>query len=177
LFLGLCVVLSSCQQAEELVPVGGRLSALMGEGPPPGYIGRIVGPIDGDIPAQYVGLTNPFTPQDQQALIAGQRVYLSGAGMLSCVFCHGGGGRGDGPRAFSLDFRPADFAAPPMLNVFREHQDYTFWWVSDGVNQTVMPSFKDIMSETERWQVITYAWYLGEQKRESALNRPNLGAP
>lgn len=126
---------------------------LTGEGPPPGYVG-------GDIPDQYRGLRNPFTLEDQQALEAGRRLYHAYA--PSCAACHGDGGRGDGPMAPYLEPQPADFAAPLMLRALREHQDYLFWWVSEGVPRTAMPAWKERMSETERWQVITYAWYLGE---------------
>ncbi len=155
------LVLVACAPAQELVPVGGRLTTLTGEGPPPGYIG-------GNIPDRYRGLRNPFTLEDQAALAAGRRVYLEGVGKLSCVVCHGEDGRGNGPRALYMDPRPADFAAPPMQEAFRQHQDYVFWWVSEGVPRTVMPAFEDVLSETERWQAITYAWYLGEQASKSA---------
>lgn len=132
------------------VPLGEQLE----EGPPPGWIG-------GDIPSQYRGLRNPFGLGDATALAAGEQLYHSHD--PSCATCHGNDGRGSGPMAPYLEPSPADFAAPSMLYAFREHQDYVFWWVSDGVAETPMPAWKDIMSETERWQVITYAWQLGEQ--------------
>ncbi len=126
----------------------------LGEGRPPGYI-------TGNIPAEYAGRRNPFDWQDAAARQAGQQAYFSGT--LSCGVCHGGAGRGDGAKAPYLDYTPADFAAPPMVNAFRQHQDYVFWWVSEGVPQSSMPGFKELLSETERWQAITYAWSLGEQ--------------
>ncbi|MHB0867919.1 MAG: c-type cytochrome [Chloroflexota bacterium] len=126
------------------------------EGPPPGYIG-------GDIPRQYRGLANPHGLEDRQALAAGRSIYLT-----RCARCHGDDGRGNGPQAPYLEPAPANFSTPPMLNAFRSHQDYVFWWVSDGVAETGMPAFKDELSETERWQAITYAWYLGEQAAGSA---------
>ncbi|MHB1414520.1 MAG: c-type cytochrome [Chloroflexota bacterium] len=148
--------LSACESAEQLRPVRGRLTTLVGEGIPPGYI-------SGEIPPQYKGLTNPYTLQDQAAVTAGERVYLGGAGPLSCAFCHGAAGRGYGPRALYIDQRPPDYASEQMLNMFRNHADYAFWHVSEGIDKTVMPAFKDLLTEDERWQAITYAWYLGEQ--------------
>lgn len=144
------VVLPSCTA---LVP-------LMGEEWPPGYTGM-------EIPAVYRGRHNPFTPSDARTVTAGRELYH--AFQVSCASCHGEDGRGDGPLASNLDLPPADFAAPPMLNAFRNHQDYVYWWVSEGVPPTQMPGWKDRMSETQRWQVITYAWYLGERAAKAAL--------
>jgi len=153
-FLVLAVVaaaiIASCA-APPLSPRESPLGTLQGEGQPPGYI-------SGNIPPEYQGLRDPFTLSDRQALEAGRGIYE-----VHCADCHGSQGRGDGPKAPYLEPRPADFAAPPMLAAFREHQDYVYWWVSEGVVQTSMPAYKDRLSETERWQVITYSWSLGER--------------
>lgn len=151
------LALSACESAEELQPVRGRLTTLQGEGIPPGYI-------SGDIPAQYKGVTNPYTLQDETAVAAGQRIYLGGAGPVSCVFCHGASGRGFGTRALYIDMKPPDFAATQMLNEFGNYPDYAFWRVSEGIDKTVMPAFKNLLTEDERWQAITYGWYLGERQ-------------
>jgi cytochrome c553 len=120
------------------------------QGPPAGFTSPA-------IPPEYVGLRSPFTLDDPIALEAGRVLYLA-----HCTACHGENGRGYGPRAFQLEPLPADFAAPPMLNAFRNHQDYVFWWVTEGVPQTAMPAYELILSDVERWQVILYSWYLGE---------------
>jgi len=137
-----------------LLPSCVAIVPLTSEWPPPGYI-------SGEIPSEYAGLRNPFALQDERALDEGAGVYRSG--LLACLSCHGANGRGTGPRWTYLDVYPADFAAGPMLNAFRQHQDYVYWWVSEGVPPSEMPAYKDILSPTERWAVITYAWYLGEQ--------------
>ena len=148
LLLALCVLpaLTACDR----IPFQG--AALMGEGRPPGYVG-------GDIPEEYSGMKNPFTPDDRQAVAAGASLYI--AYTYSCASCHGVDGRGNGPMASYLDFGPADFASGPMLDAFRDSQDYVFWWVSEGVTKTQMPAYKARLTETERWQVITYSWFLG----------------
>lgn len=125
---------------------------LIAEGPPPGYI-------SGNIPDQYKGKRNPFSPSDVAAVSAGARLCTTFT--YSCTSCHGTTGRGDGPMSTYLDFKPADFSAPPMQAAFRDHQDYVFWWVSDGIPKTQMPSFRGRLTETEIWQVITWVWYLG----------------
>ncbi len=148
-------LLTSCQH----VPV--QPNPLVGEGEPPGYI-------DGQIPARYQGLRNPFSVTDQAALAEGSRLYNSY--QPSCGNCHGFSGQGDGPLWPRMEPMPPSFGAPPLLTAFREHQDYVFWWVSDGVVKTVMPSYSR-MTETQRWQVITMAWFLGEGAAQNPINR------
>lgn len=149
-------LLTSCNQ----VPV--EPHPLVGEGEPPGYI-------DGQIPDRYKGMRNPFTLQDTAAYAAGAGFYL--AYEPSCATCHGTSGRGDGPLVPYLEPRPADFGAPPMLNAFRNNQDYVFWWLAEGVPKTVMPSYRERLNDTQIWQVMIYAWYLGEQAAQHPTTR------
>ena len=127
-------------------------AALAGEGPPPGYI-------SGTIDMRYRGMRNPFSPNDPLVLVAGGSIYISPE--PSCAACHGYTGRGNGVLWSYLEPRPADFAATPMLYAFNDHQDYTYWWVAEGIPRSSMPSWKNVLSEIEIWQVITYAWHLG----------------
>jgi len=143
----LCTLLTSCY-----VPL--QPQPLMGEGPAPGMI---VGPL----PQQFQNKRNPFTTADAQAVAAGRALYH--AYEPSCADCHGPDGRGLGPLAFYLEPKPADFAAPLMVTALKDHQDYVFWWVSEGVSKTVMPAWQVRLSENERWQVITYVESLVEQ--------------
>jgi mono/diheme cytochrome c family protein len=124
---------------------------MMGEGSPPGWVGRGPAP-------QYAGMQNPFTPDDQQAVQAGQALYLQ-----HCATCHGVRGLGDGPQAPYVEAQPASYSSPLLLTAFRQHQDVVYTRVADGITQTSMPPFGHELDETELWQVITYAWYLGEQ--------------
>lgn len=127
------------------------VTILMGEGGVPGYPAH-------PVPEQHRGKTNPFSPDDAQAVQAGQGIYLG-----RCLRCHGEDGQGNGPQAPFLEPQPANFAAPMVMRAFEQHQDYLFALVSEGKAQTGMPAFKDDLSETEIWQVITYAWALGRQ--------------
>ncbi len=147
-----------------LVPL--QVRPLMGEGSPPGYI-------SGAIPSRYAGMRNPFTPADVTALAAGAILYVSFE--PSCAACHGTAGRGDGPMAAYLEPQPNDYAAPLPLSAFRDHQDYVFWWVSEGLPKTSMPAWQDRLNETQRWQVITFAWHLGEQGAAGARTGPGRG--
>ncbi len=152
------VILAGVVLAAAFLAACGRGPGPRGESWPPGYI-------TGDIPAQYQGRANPYSPNDQEAIDAGQLAYFTGD--PTCGACHGRSGRGDGPLAPYMDIRPADFAAPPMLAALEGHQDYIFWWVSEGVAKTNMPAFLAALTEDQRWLAITYAWSLGRQRQPS----------
>lgn len=149
--------LTSCIEVP-IIPTQRGLTHLTGESSPLGYL-RF------EAPAPYANTKSPFTVTDQAALTDGKDVYNRSwpDGKPSCVQCHGIQGRGNGEMAPYLDQRPADFAASTTLETLRNHQDYAFWRVSEGLPQTSMPAWKEDLSETERWQVITYALSLGEQ--------------
>lgn len=79
-----------------------------------------------------------------------------------CASCHGASGKGDGPVAAGLAHKPAD-----LTNNFHtapgKGDDYLFWRISEGgavepfrSQQSAMPAFKNVLSEAERWQVLTY---------------------
>ncbi|MCL5107504.1 MAG: c-type cytochrome [Chloroflexi bacterium] len=154
-----CLGLSGCYVPWQPRP-------LIGEGPPPGYIG-------GDIPPAYRGLRNPYAPNDAQALAVGRALYS--AYKPSCLDCHGARGNGLGPMAAYLEPKPADFGAPPMVNAFQNHEDYVFWWVSEGVPQTVMPDWQGRFDVQARWQVIAYARSLARQQSAGAVVYPGEG--
>lgn len=72
-----------------------------------------------------------------------------------CISCHGPAGRGDGPRAGTLDPPPTDLtdaaalAASSPLDFYRR--------VTIGVAGTAMPGFESDLSEEDRWAVALYA--------------------
>jgi mono/diheme cytochrome c family protein len=65
--------------------------------------------------------------------------------------CHGESGRGDGPLAPSLSIKPAN-----LYDHIPYHPDQFFFNViANGVGG-VMPSFKDSLSEEDRWHILNY---------------------
>lgn len=112
-----------------------------------------------DPPAEYSNLTNPFT-EDIKAIEAGSVIYS-----VNCASCHGSEGKGDGPAAEALDPKPASLADTQMMADLSE--GYLFWRVSEGGTfepfNSVMPTWKGILSEDERWQVISFIRTLGEE--------------
>lgn len=99
------------------------------------------------VDAYQRSLPNPI-PADAASLERGRQVYEA-----NCVACHGEQGRGDGPAGLALRPRPADF----RVHMAAGHTDQElFNWVSNGVEGTAMPAFRDTLSERERWDVINY---------------------
>jgi len=91
-----------------------------------------------EIPAEFVGLENPFAGDDNAAGI-GMAVYEE-----KCRRCHGTDAHGKGN-------------APDLVEAANSHnEDYLFWWVSAGGEGFSMPAFSPELSDDEIWQVITF---------------------
>lgn len=104
------------------------------------------------VPSEFANLTNPFTG-DHEAAEAGAEIYK-----VNCATCHGPEGKGDGPTAVGLDPQPASLADAHMMEEMNDGA--LFWRVSEGGMMepfnSVMPAWKETLSEDEIWQVITY---------------------
>jgi mono/diheme cytochrome c family protein len=105
----------------------------------------------GGVPAPYTNLTNPL-PKTAATEKQGAKVYVD-----NCASCHGAAGYGDGPAASSLNPRPADLAWLSRMPMIR-WDAFMFWTVSEGGAPvgSAMPSFKNSLSEADRWAVIGY---------------------
>lgn len=105
-----------------------------------------------ETPPEYADLTNPLEG-DAAAIAAGEQIYET-----SCAVCHGEEGRGDGPSAAGADPAPADFTDSAMMSNMTD--GYMFWRITEGGQMepfnSIMPPWKDVLSEDERWQVIAY---------------------
>jgi mono/diheme cytochrome c family protein len=105
---------------------------------------------DPPVPAPYGGLTNPFAGQ-ADAAAAGQVIYTD-----NCASCHGDSGKGDGAAGASLDPKPAN-----LVTVASEDSDDRINWIINEGGPAMdlsasMVAWKDVLSEDEIWQVITY---------------------
>lgn len=70
----------------------------------------------------------------------------------NCVICHGEKGVGDGESAKTLNRKPANFTDKAMMS--QETDGALFWKMSQG--RSPMPSWEDVFSETQRWELVNY---------------------
>ena len=81
-------------------------------------------------------------------LYEGKQLYVS-----HCITCHGCAGNGLGSYGGTLIVTPINFKADP----FRSMSDPEwFWHVSEGVQGSVMPPWRESLTESQRWNVIHY---------------------
>jgi len=96
-----------------------------------------------------------------RSLSAGRKIYLQ----MKCADCHGIAGRGDGQAAFS---QVSDAGKPVRTTDLTNYSNYKFCRniqdvyriFSTGLNGVPMPSYKDILSEKDRWNLANYVWAL-----------------
>ncbi|MBI4283665.1 MAG: c-type cytochrome [Chloroflexi bacterium] len=113
----------------------------------------------GEPPAPYAGLKNPFAWDDTSAQKAGQGLY-----QRSCSGCHGPGGN---------NIASADFSKAAYSQNLEGKPDYYFWLLSEGRLNLGMPPFKSSLTEEQRWQVLTYIWSLGMKTAAGVTPSPS----
>jgi putative copper resistance protein D len=96
-------------------------------------------------PTSYYASAEPYTAT---SVTRGAVLYAE-----NCALCHGGTGHGDGPAAASLPIRPADLTEP---HLFAHSPGDLFWWVSQGMDEGVMPGFAGVLNPNQRWDVINF---------------------
>jgi mono/diheme cytochrome c family protein len=90
---------------------------------------------------------------DETNLVAGAHVYSE-----KCATCHGIHGK---PSVFGAHMFPE---APPLWEKHQKGADVimgvtddplgeTYWKIANGIRLTGMPAYKELLSETEMWQV------------------------
>ena len=93
-------------------------------------------------------LLNPV-PATDASVAAGRSIYQT-----NCVACHGISGKGDGPLGLTLNPRPADLTLHTIPGVHSDGQLYD--WITNGYRGSVMPAWKDRLSETLRWDLVNF---------------------
>jgi thiosulfate dehydrogenase len=101
--------------------------------------------IDREMPA-----TAPIQPTEEN-LVAGAQIYTA-----QCAACHGFHNH---PSSFGAHMFPS---APPLwekhhngevVGVSDDPPGETYWKVANGIRLTGMPAYKDILTDTQIWQV------------------------
>jgi len=96
-------------------------------------------------------IKTPPIPADEAAFVAGAQIYSE-----QCAACHGYHGK---PSSFGSHMYPD---APPLWEAHNNGQvvgvsddppGETHWKVANGIRLTGMPSYKDVLSDTQMWQV------------------------
>lgn len=86
-------------------------------------------------------------PANDTTLAAGKEIYTA-----KCEECHGEKGDGNGDEAMMYDPKPGDFTDAHMMKEMTDGE--LFWKITQG--RKPMPSFKNRLSEEQRWQVVNY---------------------
>jgi mono/diheme cytochrome c family protein len=126
---GVCFVLGLCAFTI------GRVKAQ--EAPPP---------VPWVAPDDAKKVKNPFPPTPE-TLADAEPLFTD-----NCVLCHGEKGMGDGPGAKTIKIKPANFTDAKLMAA--ETDGSLFWKMSNG--RGPMPSWKDTLSDKERWELVGY---------------------
>src|SRR5437762_300932 len=97
-------------------------------------------------PDEARSIKNPV-PASPENLEAGAQTFKD-----NCVLCHGDKGKGDGIAARTSKIPPANFTDSKLLDL--ETDGSLFWKMGEG--RGPMPTWKDTLSEKERWQLVNY---------------------
>lgn len=132
-----------------------------------GELDTAVGPTAPDeIPSK------PSPPVTPAFLEVGKKIYD-----FRCAPCHGFNGAGDGPAAMTLDPRPKDFTRglfkfkTTMAGEAASDEDL-FRTISRGIPGTAMPSWKRLLTEEQRWQVIAHVKTFSERFKNAPSPKP-----
>ncbi len=96
-------------------------------------------------PEKAKNVKNPFSG-NKTSIEKGQKIYNN-----LCKSCHGVDGRGDPVMIKTLIPPPADFTSKKFS---RQTDGEIFWKLSEG--KGMMASYKNMLSEEQRWSVINY---------------------
>jgi mono/diheme cytochrome c family protein len=97
------------------------------------------------VPAAATAIKSPLTI-NASVIADAKKTYTT-----FCTPCHGNSGKGDGMAAASLNPKPADHTSALVQS---ESDGSLFWKMSEGRNP--MPSYKQILNDNQRWELVAY---------------------
>ena len=74
----------------------------------------------------------------------------------NCAECHGADGKGDGPRAYFMYKKPADFSTPESRHEL--NRSHLFEAIAKGVLKTEMPAWEKVLTPQEIANVAEYVY-------------------
>ncbi|OFY83897.1 MAG: hypothetical protein A3F72_07825 [Bacteroidetes bacterium RIFCSPLOWO2_12_FULL_35_15] len=98
-------------------------------------------------PPEANKIKNPFA-SDQKSINSGKIIYTT-----YCISCHGEEGKGDGAASLSIKNKPADHSGKKMQT---QSDGAIFWKLTEGRPALDMISYKFVLSENERWDLVNY---------------------
>jgi mono/diheme cytochrome c family protein len=104
-------------------------------------------------PSDAAKKINPVS-SNPQSIADGKTIYIK-----NCYDCHGIKGKGDGPKSGDFEISPGNFTKEDFQ---KQTDGSVFWKITEG--RKPMPSFKNDLTETQRWTVINYVRTLGIKK-------------
>ncbi len=109
-------------------------------------------------PVKMSMTANPL-PQTPEVTAAGKAVFER-----NCQMCHGLEGRGDGPAATALTTKPANLR---LLN--NKPEGLIAMRIIGG--GSVMPAWKNILTEEEIWQLSRYIKTISQQEAQAVAKK------
>ena len=82
-----------------------------------------------------------------------------------CVVCHGDKGKGDGVAGVNLNPRPADHTSAHVQSM---SDGALYWMITNG--NPPMPTYKAILKDNERWELVNYIRELGKNSSTKTKN-------
>lgn len=156
-------VIGSSMPSFQEVPEQEKLAIVM-------YV-RSLRPEFKDTVGDQIPLNIPVPPKDMFSNKAGLLVSAKKGKAhytKACVLCHGDQGKGDGPSAAELTDADNQPIKPANLRLAyiksgRTPQD-VFKAITVGLDGSPMPGFETLFTETQRWELVAYIYYLRGQE-------------
>ena len=99
------------------------------------------------VPEEAAAMLIPITASDESVAI-GRELFAT-----NCALCHGETGEGDGPAASGLAKPPADLNEDHVQSLT---DGALFYIISQGVPDSPMPAWENVLSEDERWHLVNF---------------------
>ncbi len=124
---------------------------------------RFSDPTEYPLDTVKIGTPVPYTTESVRR---GRAVYVK----AKCWTCHGMQGKGDGPAVDNqFDDKGNKLYTPDLTNAWSKKVGFTpelvYKIFSTGLNGTTMPSYRDGLTENERWDLANYVIALSERRK------------